>query len=293
MIYEFAVDPEALNNWRTFIYVIEKFGVSKGRLISRFPKRWERAVLDSYKENSVVNKSKIIEILSKVKELYYYSGRVYDTNKKWIDNAIEQHNLTNFRAILTSMNIENNSDVLNIDEFDESNEKFKISTGMKVKRKAKDMGDCIGSLLNISKEIIFVDPHFAPDATHSRFTNPLKEFLKYIDINKYVRVEYHIKQKANIEYFENCCQENISHLLPERIQLKFVRWQDKGLTESLHARYILTDRGGVSVENGLDEGQGEDTTDINLLDDALYKQRWEQYQKETSPFKFVDEIVIG
>ena len=214
MIYEFAVDPEALNNWRTFIYVIEKFGVSKGRLISRFPKRWERAVLDSYKENSVVNKSKIIEILSKVKELYYYSGRVYDTNKKWIDNAIEQHNLTNFRAILTSMNIENNSDVLNIDEFDESNEKFKISTGMKVKRKAKDMGDCIGSLLNISKEIIFVDPHFAPDATHSRFTNPLKEFLKYIDINKYVRVEYHIKQKANIEYFENCCQENISHLLP-------------------------------------------------------------------------------
>ena len=47
MLYEFAVEPSCLDSWQTFRYLIEKFGVSHGRLISRFPKDWIRKVMEN------------------------------------------------------------------------------------------------------------------------------------------------------------------------------------------------------------------------------------------------------
>ena len=46
MLKEFALEPEALASWESFRYLIEKFGVSKGRVISRFPKQWKRLVYE-------------------------------------------------------------------------------------------------------------------------------------------------------------------------------------------------------------------------------------------------------
>jgi len=295
MIYEFAVDPESIDNWRTFIYVIEKFGVSKGRLISRFPKRWEKVVLDSYNENSVLNKSRIVEILSKIKESYYISGRQYDNYKNWIDNAIEQHNVKNFRAILTNKINENISDILSIDELEESNFKFAVNTGLTIKRKAKELGEAVSELIKISKEIIFVDPHFDPNSSGNRFINTLVEWLKYINIHENVRIEYHLKQDCDKDYFTNNCNSKLRNQIPLGLKIKFIRWQERGVTETLHPRYILTERGGINIEKGLDEGQGDDTTDVKLLDNNLYLDRWKDYcdyKKENSTFKFIDEVIV-
>ena len=44
MIYEYALEPRLLNNWKDFRYFTEKFSFYEGRLISRFPKRWKRDV---------------------------------------------------------------------------------------------------------------------------------------------------------------------------------------------------------------------------------------------------------
>ena len=40
MLFEYAVEPVLLNNWPSFRYFYEKFGVPQGRLISRYPKHW-------------------------------------------------------------------------------------------------------------------------------------------------------------------------------------------------------------------------------------------------------------
>ena len=37
MIYEFALEPKLLNNWKDYRYFVEKFGVQHGRLISSYP----------------------------------------------------------------------------------------------------------------------------------------------------------------------------------------------------------------------------------------------------------------
>ena len=54
MHYEYAVEPAAIgSSWETFRYVIEKFGLDKGRLISRLPKKWEKRVIQAAKEGGL------------------------------------------------------------------------------------------------------------------------------------------------------------------------------------------------------------------------------------------------
>ena len=45
MLFEYAVEPQAIgSSWQNFLYLIEKFGFDRGRLISRFPKDWFKEV---------------------------------------------------------------------------------------------------------------------------------------------------------------------------------------------------------------------------------------------------------
>jgi hypothetical protein len=62
--------------------------------------------------------------------------------------------------------------------------------------------------------------------------------------------------------------------------------------DDLHPRYVFTERGGIRIERGLDEGDDGKTTDVSLLEASLYNRRWKDYQRDTSPFDFVDELKI-
>jgi hypothetical protein len=59
---------------------------------------------------------------------------------------------------------------------------------------------------------------------------------------------------------------------------------------------VLTERGGIRIDAGLDDGADGETTDVTLLDAAVYRVRREQYGKREPPeenaFEFVDEITI-
>lgn len=65
MIHEYALEPALLNNWRDFRYFTEKFGFSEGRLISRYPRRWKKMVIESLSETGL-NRTKIVERLKKL-----------------------------------------------------------------------------------------------------------------------------------------------------------------------------------------------------------------------------------
>jgi len=81
MLYEFAVEPTCLDNWQTFRYLIEQFGVSHGRLISRFPKDWIRLVIEHCSCGSFTFKQKQligIEMQRIKRDALIRSGRNYE-----------------------------------------------------------------------------------------------------------------------------------------------------------------------------------------------------------------------
>ena len=71
-------------------------------------------------------------------------------------------------------------------------------------------------------------------------------------------------------------------------------WKQRDRGKALHARYLLTNVGGMRVDHGLDEGAPGETTDIGLLSDEVYSSTWNDYQRNRKPtsFELVGELEI-
>jgi hypothetical protein len=307
MIHEFAVDPVAINNWQNFRYVIDDFGVENGKLISRFPRSWKSEVYEACSACRDVERKRIEARLIDVDNLLVSRGREYIRGKTWFENAESQHSIKPFRAIISVSNPSNNPSILIAEKIDKKNNPlWKVPRERKVRRSAKHLAECASLLLMISKEILFVDPHFdfvdrRYDSEIRRFYNTMVHLIELsIQDKKPTRLELHVKRKYEdgvdpedtLKKFQNLCHEKLAPLIPQGSSMKVYIWDQKNIGDKLHPRYILTEFGGIRFEVGLDEGRKGETTDVSLLDHSHYEDRWRDYQKETAAFDPVGEPVV-
>ena len=68
MLKEYALQPELLSSWSVCRDLFEKYGYGRGRVIARYPRRWERMVLDALNVCMPVEKLKIVERLTILKK---------------------------------------------------------------------------------------------------------------------------------------------------------------------------------------------------------------------------------
>lgn len=294
MLYEYAVEPELLNSWERFRYLTEKFGVSQGRLISRFPKKWKRLVYHALQACPEIERKRIEERLTNIDSRMMKRTYDWDTELDWLANAEVEHGKRPFHAILASVNPRNNSAVLMESNLDEDNQEWSVNRGRVVSRTAADLAIAVAPLLRIASELIFVDPHFDPYKPRSR--SALREYLRYIYTDRVgiqiSRIEFHTQFNDRVGRFGEECNQRFCHLIPAGLRLKIVRWRERQDGDGLHNRYILSDRGGISLAWGLDEGTASQTDDLILLDDAIYQKRWAQYCSATPAFDLVDEYYV-
>jgi hypothetical protein len=303
MIHEFAIDPVAMNNWQNFRYLNDNFGVEHGRLISRFPKKWTKMVCNACNDNydcgkiSTIDRKRIVERLKNIKHKLVRLKRRYNSEKEWLENAEEQHSISEFRAIISINNPNGQPYILNAYDIDETNYLWNVPREKVVRRKANELAACAMMLLMASKEIIFIDPHFNP--TKSRFTETFSHLIDFAFENKRPqRLELHVEhtdRSASFEVWENNCQNKLPQIVPKGYILKVMRWTERNEGDKQHPRYVLTEIGGIRYDYGLDEWDGEGegkTTDVSLLAQNVYKLRWNDYQNDTTTFEWVDEVVI-
>ena len=292
MIFEFALDPCVLSNWQSFRYFYESFGVDQGRLISRFPKRWKRMVYEACGTCQEIEKKKIEERLIQIDKKLLKNNRKYNSSQSWLINAKNQHNICPFRAIIADSNPDKSDYIIIADEVNDDVSLWHINRQNKIPRKAENMANCVLLLFRISKEIIFVDPHFAPEM--NRYRRTFKRFIELAnnECQNPMRIEFHLEEKSDKNFFSEECKKEIQPLIPKGIKISFIRWKQIEGSESLHPRFILTNRGGIHFDYGLDDGSEGETTLVSLLEDQLYQSTWKDFQKETSPFEFVDELNI-
>lgn len=289
MLYEYALDPGVLYNFDKVRYFLEKFGVHRGRLISRFPRKWKRMVWEACVTCGDIERKRIEESLINADVKFISSNRDYNGNSTWLNNAEDQHALRPFHAIISKSNPRASAVVLIADDLTETTPLWNVPRERVVPRKAFDLASHIEPLLRMATEVIFIDPYFDPYAP--RYRRTLKAFARVIHSNGgHCRIEYHLKYSDSA--FQDGCQANLPSILPTGLEIKFIRWRQIDGGETLHPRYILTDRGGVRIEHGLDEGRDGECTDVSLLDLSVYQQRWKDY-REAPAFEFVDEITIA
>lgn len=293
MIHEFAVDPEALASWQNFRFLVDQFGVHHGRLISRFPGKWKRMVFQACEECAPIEKERIIERLRGIDDKLLAAGRDYNRAIDWLPNALDSNAETPFHAIISTPAKVNGTPHLDVETLSGGDEKWSVPRGTQIPRTAAALAAAADTLLQCSSEIILVDQHYSCGSRHGQ---PLTEFLKSAQLGKPLsRLEYHLSAEKTgaPAWFRQKLEEQrrFFNLLPET-QLVFVRWKTIDGGDNMHARFILTERGGLRYDYGLDEGDEGESTDVDCLDQEVYQHRWSQYHPESGDFELVDAWIV-
>ena len=315
MLYEYALEPALLSNWKDFRHFTEKFGFSEGRLISRFPKRWKGTVHDLLSKCDVHECSEMQ--LKRVEELLFgedSDGRTFDDRmlarqhewnpeKDWLTNAEIEHGKRPFCAVLAKENRGGKNFVLEGDSVEDDTPLFHVEKTPSVPRSADKMAELVGPVLRYAKEVLLIDPHFRAKREQTRFVKELlAEAIHSRSPSSLERVEIHARYKVERDDKESVENEKqsfkadmrkLENSIPKDMKIRCVRWSDKyNPDERFHNRFILTDRGGLQFGDGLDEGKGKDQVSRFGKETKTYSDQWELYAKERSTLRFIDEVKI-
>ena len=281
MIKEFALDPDAItSSYREFCYFTEKFGVSQGRVISAFPKKWRKLVCDSAlrEHKGKIEFSKIVERLNKFgNDIVFDTGRPSgEGSQTWIDRALVEHARKPFAAIISATAVDH-PDVLLKDELDEENPRFKAARQCAIPRTAQALIGCAEFLIRHAKIIKLVDPHFDP--TKPRYQRPLEQICSLLPGSKAI-VEIHRSDEIANDELIRRFQQSVS-MLPSGVKMQLHIYEKA----QMHNRFIITERGGLIYGVGLsdnEDGGGAPDEEVTLMETTVKNTRWNDYSK-TSP----------
>ena len=292
MIHEYALEPELVATWvdrNTGRYFIEKFGLGQPRIVSRYPKRWQRLVWDAFGGGTEAERKRLEELIVQLsKTMVKRRNGLWNPDAPWLRNAEEEHRRVPFHAILAGANPRRQANVLVADELDDTIELWAMPRGRTVPRSATEMAAAVASMLRAAEVVVFIDPHFGPE--NRRHREPLKAFLRAVvdrrpgDAAPRIEVQCSAEGGATEDFFRSECERRLPRCVPRNLQLKLVRLRQRDGGERLHNRYILTDLGGVIFGVGLDEGDEGGADDISLLDRTQYEERWRQYASAAPAF---------
>lgn len=296
MLFEYAVEPQAIgSSWQTFLYLIEKFGFDRGRLISRLPCKWEKKVIQAAKEAGVsdIRMASIIERLKNAKSAVVDFGRPYDTDKSWLDNALTEHERAPFHAIIAQQNPGGNAAVLLAADVDEQQMHMAVAQDRAVSRESESIAVALSGFLRCSARILFVDPFFDP--YNARYKSTLRACLAFVQADNpgaacEIHFRYHDNKPTTVE-LERGAAALFNGVIPAGLSVTFFCWKQKNGGADFHARYLLTERGGVGIDAGFSAEGGHQTTDMHLMSLALSQARLNAFAKDATDFELVLPVI--
>lgn len=297
MLKEFALEPRILSSWGQFRLVLAHFGISKGRLISRFPSKWKKQVLEALNDAADlgdVDRKRIVESLLSIDDLMVSRQPEWNAGMDWLENAEAEDGRNPFDAIISIDNPRSYFRVVRFDEMDESNPLFAQSPEQNVARTPEDFAREVAPLIRASAELVFQDPYFNPTvAKTSRIIGRLlKSCLNHPRQQPLRRIEFHTIYCENVLGFYEAAQRELPKYIPVGLTLRIVRWKQRTDGDGLHNRYVLTDRGGIKFPWGLLGDDARQSDDINIMSPSTHQKRWNQITSDTPGFEFVDDLTL-
>ncbi|WP_341678707.1 hypothetical protein [Niveibacterium sp. SC-1] len=276
MIKEFAVQPEAIvGSYREFSYIIEKFGICEGRVISRFPKTWKRLVYEAAqaRHRGTVEGRKIEERLGRLQGNALIAMSRPAGNGDWIDVALAEHQRQAFDYLLTSL-AHGIAEAVPVDCFDAEHPCLQITREVSIARTAAEMAGACSFLLKTAREIKLVDPHL--DFSHRRYREPFQAFMTHVGVGTQIDIFRGIRDDGITRAY--LCQNAdrfLSDVLPAGVRARIFLLP----AETMHNRFLLTNLGGVKFGVGLDAA-GDNAAledELSLLVPDVWQARRAQY----------------
>jgi|GEM_PF-5571242 len=290
-----ALEPELFDTWIAWQTLIRMgFGVPNGRFISNYPEKGEdlrgwcgrvRDVVRAAKKAGKIGPVKANTITSEleaVRKLKLVDPPVEATfsGDEWIENAVrEQSDEDLWDAVITRNHSIVASRIYRYDELD-FNDPGLATDARIIPRRKSEIVQFAKCFLGASNKVHFVDPYFFP--TDIAFNEPLCDLLEAaFEGRDVLRCTYHCSAKriSKPAAFQRELEVALGEgwiKIPAGGHLFIVLWADHGRADPMHARYILSDRGGLKYDYGLGEDDGK-TTDVNYLEERQWVDRLKGY----------------
>lgn len=301
MISECAVEPEVMAHWEHFYGLHADFGVGQGKLLCEFPNSWRQIVIERVLElegleggNTTMQTKFILEQFDIYNPGVFLralvpSLRKFKKDSNWCAAARDIH--PEFDLLIHLAEPESEKE-FRAGEFIKTSGNYVTSRQDEFQRKAEVLIDCGWQLYRRAKEICVIDPYFTP-LEERTFGSVLGNLLARIERSggKPNRIEVHTElppvydreiQKRNWERWA-------APHLPSNWTLKVVHWEKLETGSKMHARYILTDIGGLDYNWGTDE-EANNYTQVSLLDDQFWQKMHTRFTwlSDTTPQVFRD-----
>ncbi|MBK6704083.1 MAG: hypothetical protein IPG56_10260 [Caulobacteraceae bacterium] len=296
MLFEYAVEPRHRVGWQNFRYLIEKFGFDRGRLISRFPKDWFREVYAASEALKPIERKRLEEILNQAKKTKVIrSGRPYDqTLGGWLPNAIAQQAQAPFHAIIAQDNPGGHEQVLRVGEVDEENPLMTSPPAWDVERVGAKIADAMRPLLASAGVVAFVDRFF--DLSDKKYQDTLRACLAIVSAagGAQVRCEIHFCEhdsRPPPEFIEREAGKWIAGVLPTDMSLVLYGWKERQGGADFHARYLLTDVGGINIESGFSAEGAHQHVQLVLLPSDLAQSRLQAIRRPSTVYDLVEPVL--
>jgi hypothetical protein len=294
MISEFALDPELVATWRDprdWAFFREAFSDDSGRLISRYPPKWDRAVLKAFHNAHANATRESAERWRLDAWLEWAKGRMvrregsHEECDTWLEKALAEHRDRPFQGILSSEVGVDLDAVLTPERLysERPPSAWSVPSRPPIPRTAQDLTNAVAPILCRCREAVFVDPHF--DADKPRYREPFAAMLAVLWGQPRCAPEPQAQlitgaTKRGAQKVVRQCQAKLPPRIPagRKVSVTVLGEREKG--EKLHNRYILTLIAGVSFGVGLDEDEERDTTqsdDLCRLTREQLDHRWCRY----------------
>ncbi len=296
MLHEYAVEPMAIgSSWERFRYVIEKFGFDRGRLISQYPKSWFREVYHAANGLSPIQKKRIEEALNQAKKnKVVRSQRPYDPQAgDWLHNALTEHARSPFRAIIAAENPTDSNAVLLADELDELLPLMLAPQDRAIRRDATAIASALRELLRHGSRILFIDPFYDP--YRADYKSTLRECLLLVKAHNAAAIceihyRHHPNKPGNAE-IEREAANLFRGVIPEGVSVGIFCWSEKEGGADFHARYLLTEKGGIGIDAGFSADGGHQTTDMHLMSFDLSQQRLASFARAATHYDLISPVI--
>jgi hypothetical protein len=216
------------------------------------------------------------------------SGRPYDPSfGSWSQNAIAQHAFVPFHAIIAEQNPAAHPQVITVDEVDEQHPLMVSAHTWEVERVGTTLASALCPLLKSAKSVLFVDRFF--DISKARYQETLKACLDVIQASGGVgvRCEIHFcyhESRPTPEFIEREAHKWIRGVLPPGMSISLLAWKERAVGADFHARYLLTDVGGVNVEAGFSAEGVQQKVQLGLLSSGLAMEKLLAFERTSTVY---------
>jgi len=293
----FAIEPDAINNWKDLRYALEKFGYSKGLLIARYPKSWMKMVIDACQLNGVgdIELARVEEKLRMVKDdRLVRMGLPYEGGS-WLESVSAESVLRQLSAVL----IKNRPTLDKLHNIDEAHEGlFENRREVHVKRNANALAEAAKYVLTVSDHFVLVDPYFQ---SRRKYTKVIDSMLRICQVNG--------AMPSQVTVYSDYGNDSRSSALVRReyegllnvwiengVRFTFFRLAGNQLDQDFHARYLFNEKAGLRFDRGFVEPEAHDErehdTDVICLDTAVVNELSARFIAKRERLKIADEIMF-